>query len=107
MGDGLDDNIWDVLSGFIAIVGDGDLAGARRVIPQLERDLPDDGQAATYIWYLLRYRVIETLGRRPTLADLHELAIGTWPRFGEIIQGDERLVEDVLRSVFKHAPVQD
>jgi len=106
-GDGLNDKIWSVLRGFIAVAGRGDAAGVRSAIPRLERDLPNDGQAATYIWYLLRYRVIEILQRKPTPEDLHELAITTWPRFGEVVQGDERLVEDILRSVFKHPPIQE
>ena len=106
-GDGLDDTIWATLSHFIATVGRGDAAAARSAIPRLERDLPSDGQAASYVWYALRYRAIEILERRPTPEDLHDLAISTWPRFGQIVQGDERLVEDILRSVFKHAPLQN
>lgn len=107
MGDGLDDEIWDLLRGYILIVAGGDAAAARSVIPRLERDLPNDGQAATYIWYGLRYRVIEIMERRPTPEDLHELAISTWPRLGELIHGDDRLVEDLLRSVFRFPPLRD
>jgi hypothetical protein len=105
--DGLDDKIWELLRGFIATVGRGDASGARSAIPRLEHDLPNDGQAAAYIWYLLRYRVVEILERKPASEDLHELATSTWPGFAAIVHGDEQLVEDVLSSVFNHAPAED
>lgn len=105
--DGLDEQIWELLRGFMAAVGRGDASGARSAIPRLEHDLPNDGQAAAYIWYVLRYRVVEILGRKPASEDLHELATSTWPALAAIVHGDAQLVEDVLRSVFKHAPAQD
>jgi len=60
-----------------------------------------DGQSGAYVWYLLRYRVAEILGRKPTAEDLHELAVSAYPQFSVIIKGDVTLLEGTLRSVFE------
>jgi hypothetical protein len=52
----------------------------------LENELANDGQAGTYVWYLLRYRVAEILKRRPSPEDLDELVLGAWPGFPQVMR---------------------
>lgn len=75
--------------------------------PPSERSGETGYSSTAYIWYLLRYRVVEILERKRAAEDLRELATGRWPAFAAVVYGDEQLIEDILRSVFKLAPVQD
>ena len=54
-------------------------------------------------WVLLRYRVAEMLGRRPSPQDLHSLAERYYPQFSKLIRGDQRQLEDTLLTVFAFA----
>jgi hypothetical protein len=99
--DGLDHEVWRILSTFVGAAARGDVTAARDAIPHMERGLPNDGQAGAYVWYLLRYRVVEILARRPSAEDLHDLAVTAWPRFAELVNADEHVLEDIFRSVFK------
>lgn len=65
--------------------------------------MQNGGSAPSYQEHSLNWRT----ERRPAPEDLHVLAISTWPRFAALVHGDEPLVEDILRSVFKQLPVRD
>jgi CheY-like chemotaxis protein len=47
------------------------------------------------------YRITDTLRRRPTEKDLHEIALSAYPRSRQVVTADETLLEDVLRKVFE------
>jgi hypothetical protein len=68
-----------------------------------ERDAPADAKAGVYLWFLLRYRVAELLGRRPSPEDLHALAVRFGPEFAKLIRGDQSRLEDTLLTVFELA----
>lgn len=103
LGGELDADIWRILSKFIAAASRGDVNATRDAIPRLESELPNDGQAGMIVRYLLEYRVIDLLQRRPTPDDLHELAMSAWPRFAEVVNANEGMLEDLLRTVFEFA----
>jgi hypothetical protein len=106
-GDGLDDANWEILCDAIAAAHRGDTAAAHAATRRLDTDVPVDGQAGTYLWYLLRYRVTEIFGHRPTQEDLRELTAISYPKFSRVIRGDSRLLWNTLRTVFKLAPDEE
>lgn len=102
-GDGLDPANWEILCAAVIAAHNGDIAAARAVTRRLDTDVPVDGQAGTYLWYLLRYHVVEMLGRRPSAEDLRTISARFNFRFSSVIGSSEGLMENVLRTVFKLA----
>jgi hypothetical protein len=102
--DGLDGLSWDVLCQSLAAAHRGDPDAHVAPLLRYEREVPHDTQAGIYLWYLLRYRVAELLGRRPSSEDLHALAERFYPAFAKLIRGDVRQLEDTLLTVFGLAP---
>lgn len=98
--DGLDARSWDALWQSVPAAHRGDAEA--HVVPLLryERDAPADVRAGVYLWFLLRYRVAELLGRRPSPEDLHVLAVRFHPEFARLVLGDQRRLEDTLLTVF-------
>jgi hypothetical protein len=98
--DGLDALSWDALcrSAVAAYRGDAEA----HVAPLLRREweAPHDTRVGLYLWYLLRYRVAELVGRKPSPEDLHALAERFYPKFDKLIRGDQRQLEDTMLSVF-------
>ena len=103
-GDGLDGLSWEVLCQSLAAAHRGDAQAHVAPLLGYEREVPHDVRAGLYLWYLLRYRVIEVLGRKPTPEDLHSLAERSYPTFAKLIRGDESQLEDTLLTVFGFAP---
>jgi hypothetical protein len=105
-GDELDEDIWHRLSVIFAAAHRGDPDQLADLWLKLEREVSEKGrdQAAVYLRFLLEYRVIEILGRRPTVEDLHELSISTYTRYRQVIREDEEVLEDLLGTVFKFLP---
>jgi hypothetical protein len=98
--DGLDGLSWDVLYQSVAAAHRGDDEAHVAPLLRYEREVPHDGRAGLYLWYLLRYRVAELLGRRPGQEDLHALAGCIYPAFAKLIRGDRSQLEDTLLTVF-------
>jgi hypothetical protein len=99
-GDGLDERTWETLCESTEAAHRGDADGHVAPLLRFERETPDDSTVGFYLWYLLRYRVAEVLGRRPSAEDLHSLAQRYNPQFSRLIHGDQRQLEDTLLSVF-------
>lgn len=102
-GDGLDDAVWQILNEAVIAAHRGDVRAAHMATRRFDTDLPIDGRPGTYLWWLLRHRVAQLLGRRPSPDDLHEIAGGAQERFGVVIR-DADVLEDVLLTVWKLAP---
>jgi hypothetical protein len=98
--DGLDGLSWDVLCQSVAAAHRGDAQAHAAPLLRYEREVPRDTRAGVYLWYLLRYRVAELLGRRPSPEDLHALAERSYPAFARLIRGDRSQLEDTLFTVF-------
>jgi hypothetical protein len=96
----LDEVRWSILCQAVAAAHEGDPVAAQAAWNRLETDAPVDGQAAAYLWYLLRYRIADYLGRRPTEDDLIRLARRRHPRYARVLRGDARELEDMLCSLF-------
>ena len=101
--DGLDTAKWQILCEGVVASHDGDAAAAHIATDRLAAQVPFDSQVSMYLWYLLRYRVADMLGRRPSAEDLREIAGRVYPRFSVVIRGDGSVLENVLRTVFKLA----
>jgi hypothetical protein len=102
-GDGLDDAVWQILIKAVLAAHRGDAHAAQMATRRFATDLPIDGRPGTYIWWLLRYRVAQLLGRQPSPDDLHEIASRAHSRFAAVIR-DASVLEDVLLTVWKLAP---
>lgn len=96
----LDETRWRILCEATAAAHEGYAAAAQAAWNRLETDVPVDGQAAAYLWYLLRYRIADYLGRRPTEQDLTRLAKRRHPLYARVLGGDVGELEDMLRSLF-------
>lgn len=101
--DGIDDAVWQVLTEAVVAASRGNVRSTHLATRRFVTDLPVDGRPGTYLWWLLRYRVVRLLGRRPTPDDLHEIAGILEETFGLVIR-DVSLLEDVLLTVWKLAP---
>jgi hypothetical protein len=107
-GDALDKVAWEVLSGVVAAASTGDANAHAEVFRRWPADVPGEGRrASVYLWFLLRYRVAEVLGRRPAPEDLHELAVRVYPRFARLTRQDEGRLEATFRTVFDSAESPD
>jgi hypothetical protein len=104
-GDGLDQGVWQMICDILAAAHQGDADAFIRATEQLTQTQPLAGQrlAGAYLLYLLQYRVIDILGRRPTLEDLQQLARRASPKYGRLLRVEASLPEDTLRTTFKLA----
>lgn len=98
-GDGLDEANWRILCGAVETIHGGSVDAAANATRRFDTDVSVDGQAGMYIWYLLRYRLVDMLGHPPDANDIHDIAERFRPRFEKVIRGDRNLLEDTLRTV--------
>jgi hypothetical protein len=105
-GGALDEEVWRRLAAIVAAGNQGDADELSGLWQTLEREVSDDqrGLAGVYVWYLVQYQVIDVLGRKPTVEDLHELAVSIHPKFSKLIRWDIERLEDMLCTIFELAP---
>jgi hypothetical protein len=103
--DGIDEEVWQRLADVLAVANRGDGDTFLRLLKRFDTwsDERRD-QAASYLFYLLRYRVAEILGRRPAAEDLNDLAGRTHPKYAKVVRESVTTLEDTLRAVFMMAP---
>jgi hypothetical protein len=107
-GDPLDRAAWEALRGAILAAGMGNANSHAEVFRHWPGSAAAEGRrASAYLWYLLRYRIAEVLGRRPTTGDLHDLVTRAYPRFGALIRGDEGRLEVTFRTVLEGTAAED
>jgi hypothetical protein len=61
-------------------------------------------ESALYLWFILRFRVIELVGRRPAADDLHAMAQRAFPRYSGILRLPVGFLEDTLRAYLRIPP---
>ena len=100
--DELDEEIWERLTAAIAAGSRGEPDEMARYWSEHEQRVSDDqrGLVGIYVWYILQYLVIDTLGHVPTVSDLRELASDIYPKFAPLIVRDEDYLVRVLMSIF-------
>jgi hypothetical protein len=96
----LSDVRWQILSDAIIAAHSGEAEAMRTAMMRLETDVPAEGHATMYVWYLLRYVIADHLGRRPELKDLQEIARYRHREFSQVVQGGARALEDELCTAF-------
>lgn len=103
--DGLDQDVWQMIYDILVAAHHGDADAFIRATERLTQTLPLEGQrlAGAYLLYLLQYRVIDILGRRPTREDLQELAGRASPKYARLLRVEANLLEDTLLTTFKLA----
>jgi hypothetical protein len=99
----LSDVRWQILSDAIIAAHAGEAEAMRAAVMRLETDVPAEGHASAYVWYLLRYVIADYLGRRPELKDLQEIARYRQREFSQVAQGGARALEDELCTAFEMA----
>lgn len=95
----LDEVRWRILCEAVAAAHEGNPRAAQAAWNRLETEVQANGQAAAYLWYLLRYRIHNYFGRRPTEQDLARLAQQRHPLYARVLRGDIGELENLLRSV--------
>jgi len=103
--DGLDESIWQTICEAVSAVSRGDPAAAQAATDRFAIRVPFDSQPTLYLWWLLRYRVANVLGRRPTADDLHEISQTARSEVLRIVR-DPRYVENTLLTVWKLASAE-
>lgn len=107
-GDALDAAAWDALHTAILAASKGDADAHAEVFRRWPGDSAAEGRRASlYLWYLLRYRIADVIGRRPSPEDLRALAVSTYPRFALLIRRDVGQLEATFRTVFESAESSD
>jgi hypothetical protein len=99
-GAGLDPANWEILCDAVAAAHDGDVVASQAATRRFDTDVPPDSQVGMYLWFLLRYRVVEMLGHRPSAEDLQGIAARAESRYNVIIRPGECPLVNVLRTVF-------
>jgi hypothetical protein len=101
--DGLDDANWAILREAVIAAHRGDAHAAAAAVRRFDTDVPVDGQAGTYLWWLLRHRVAQMLGRRPARGDITQIAGYLEERFGGVIP-DVTLLQNFLLTAWNLGP---
>jgi hypothetical protein len=91
---------WGILSEMIIAASRGDRYVGHRATQRLASEVPDDGVAGTYLYYLIHHRVRELSGPRPSAEDLQRLALAIYPKFASAGRADLDLLERTLRTYF-------
>jgi hypothetical protein len=106
--DALDTAAWAALRAAILASSKGDADAQGEVFRRWPGDAAAEGRRASlYLWYLLRYRIAEILGRKPSSGDLRDLAVRAYPRFALMIRRDVNQLEDTFRTVYESATSPD
>ncbi len=102
----LDEEIWRRLAAALAAANRGDAKGFLRLVQRIDAGLSAQrrDESSNYLAFLLKYRVAEILGRRPTAEDLHDLAVQAHPKYAKVVRLPTVMLEDTLRAVFKMPP---
>jgi hypothetical protein len=98
--DGLDARAWAVVCESATAAHHGDAGAHVAPLLRYEREAPQDIVVGAYLWYLLRYRVVELLKVRPSAEDLRALADRYYPAFSKLIRGDQGQLAGTLLTVF-------
>jgi hypothetical protein len=104
--DGLDETVWEKMSRILAAAHKGDRTAFVSASEQLTQSMPLEKHrlAGAYVLYLLQYRVIDMLGRKPTQMDLHDVAVRHSVKFSAPLTAvPDGVLEDTLRTTFKLA----
>jgi len=102
----LDPLRWGILSEMITAAAQGDSNGVHNAASRMGGEVPDDGVAGTYLWFLIHYHVPRLIGHPPTAADLYQLARRIHARFTQAVppaRRDHTLAERALRTFFDFA----
>lgn len=101
-GDGLDQGVWQTICDAVRAIHRGDPTAAHAATDRFARRIPFDSQPGYYVWWLLRYRIADTLGHRPSADELHQIAETVRPKAALVIR-DPACVENALLTVWKLA----
>jgi hypothetical protein len=101
---------WQILSEMIIAASRGDKDEVHKAIMRMAKEVPDDGVAGTYLWFLIQYHVAKLLGHQPTADELHQLADDISARFLRAVPAartDQSILERALRTVFDLAAEEE
>jgi hypothetical protein len=104
--DGLEEEVWQRLADVMTAANRGDGNTFLKLLKRFDAGWSDEtrDEASIYLFYLVKYRVVEMLARRPGAEDLHELAVQTHPAYAKVVTEPAGTLEDTLRAIFKLPP---
>jgi hypothetical protein len=102
----LDEEIWRRLAAALTAANRGEAKTFSRLLQRIDSGLSAQrrNESSNYLAFLLKYRVAEILGGRPTAGDLHELAVQNYPKYARVMRSSAVMLEDTLRAVFRMPP---
>jgi hypothetical protein len=104
--DGLDEEVWQRLADVLVAANRGDGNTFLKLLTRFDVGWSDHmrDEASIYLFYLLKYRVVEMLARRPETDDLHALAARIYESYARVAREPASTLEDTLRAVFNMPP---
>ena len=101
--DGLDDEVWQRLVDLMSAANEGDTRAWLAMGKHFDDGLSDDRKRESnlYVWFILRFRVIELVQRRLTAGDLNAMALRAFPKYTKILRLPVIFLEDTLRTSFR------
>ena len=101
-GDGLDDHAWDHLRVLVAAAGESDRLAFHNEIESWSADVPltEQHKIGLYLLAGTEYITQRILRRKPSEADLKELAARCVPSVSRVLTLHPMVVEDALRATF-------
>jgi len=101
---GFDEREWLALKAVLVAARSGDREAYAEQLYRLDAVARMSGKPGIYLWYCLRYRVIQILERIPTESDLMKIAKRVRPAFRVLLDLDPSVVLEILETVFERRP---
>jgi hypothetical protein len=103
--DGLDDDVWQTICDAVSAAHSGDPDATHAATDRFAARRPFDSQPNLYLTWLLRYRVADVLGHRPSAAELLSMAEAARSASARILR-DPAYVDRTLLTVWKLASAE-
>jgi hypothetical protein len=110
-GDELDKHAWRLACAIATAASQVDPDGFYRALGSVQKILPDGSPRARWLfyyeWWMLRYKLFETLGVEPTNEAVHGLAESCYPRYAQLLTSGQRRLESAFRASLEMEPIEE
>ena len=108
-GDEIDRHAWRLACAIATAASQGDPDGFYRALGSVQKILPDGSPSERWLfyyeWWMLRYKLFETLGVDPTTEAVHGLAESCYPRYAQLMTSGQGRLESAFRASLEMKPI--
>ena len=97
---GFDEREWLAVKAVLVAAHAGDREAYAEQLLRLDAVARMSGKPGSYLWYCLRYRIVETFDRLPLQSELKVIAAQVAPAFSSLIDLDQSLILELLEVAF-------